>query len=266
MALVTTSQDDLVIIKAMQENMAAHMLFLPERMPSCTVLKAQQLTIVSAHIPDTTCNLVFGAQLQEDNVHEVVDTTISYFNREDMPFAWWVGPEDTPSNLSQVLHEADLVTSEVNLGMYLSIEQYGYEQIELRIERVLERNHIEDYISVLIEAHEDDALVYEWYDRLHGFDFSLQDYEQCYVGYLDETPVSCGTITLHSDVAGIYNVVTKQAYRKRGFATAMLQELLMRANEAGYTTATLIAQKNAVSLYERMGFERVCEFKVFEAR
>lgn len=265
MAILTTSEDDLKIITSMQENMAAHMLFLPERLPSCTVLRAQEIMMIDSHVEDSTFNLVLKAQLQEENASEVVDSTIAYFQREGLPFSWWVGPDDTPAELPHILEGAGLTETETNVGMSLTIEHYGYEQIELRIERVLETQQKEDYASIMIELHERDDAAQEWYHQFQDIELSLSDYEQFYVGYLDETPVCAGSVTLHSDVAGIYNLVTRPRYRRRGFATAMIQELLIRSQEAGYATAVLIAEKNAVSLYEKLGFERLCEFSVFEA-
>lgn len=265
MAILTTTQEDIPIISSMQNNLVAHMLFLPERMPSCTVLKAQELIIINANIPDANYNIIVNAQLQEDNAYEVAQTTIEYFQREHMPAVWWIGPYDAPESLSHILQTNGLLQNRILIGMQLNIEYYGYQQVELRIERVLEHHHIEDYISVMTDAHDYDEHIQDWYYRLFNVPLSLQDYEQLYIGYLDDTPVACGSVTLHANVAGVYNVATKKIHRKRGFATAMIQELLTRSQEAGYTTAVLIAPKNATSIYERIGFEHLCEYLVFES-
>lgn len=260
MAILTTSQDDLQIITSLQKNLVAHMLFFPERMRSCTVVRAKELIIINAHIPDSMCNIVINAQLHEEHAQSVIRTAVSYFARENMPFAWWVGPEDAPQNLPHLLQTAGLPQTEVNLGMHLPVEHYSFTQTTLRVERVLEHKHIVDYIAIILNAH-----IQKWYNQLRKIPFTLHDYEQLYVGYLDDIPVTCGSLTLHSDIAGVYNLVTKKEYRRQGLGTAMMQELITRSQEAGFIHVGLIAQKGAVSMYEKLGFEALCEFFVHEA-
>ncbi len=266
MAILTTSPDDLKVVAAMQENMFAHMLFFPERLQSYTVLKAQEMIIIDSHLADATFNLVCKARLKEEHAMDAIESAVTYFSRERMPFAWWVSPDDTTRNLPQLLQAADLHETEINIGMSLSIEDYAYEQAELRVERVLDTTQMQDYASIMYDVQGDAPAVTAWYDQLMQFPFALDDYEQLYVGYLDETPVSCAMVTLHSKVAGIHGLATIRSQRRRGFATAMLQELLMRSQAAGYSTATLQAEKQALGLYEKLGFEKLCEFKVFEPK
>ncbi len=265
MAILTTSQDDLHIIASLQKNLIAHMLFFPERMRSCSVVKAKELIVINAHVPDSMCNMVINAQLHEENALDVIKTAIAYFARESMPFAWWVGPEDTPQDMPRLLQTAGMPQTKIHLGMHLPVEHYSFTQTTLRVERVLESRQIEDYIAIIHDAHEDNKTIQKWYHQLRKLPFELHDYEQLYVGYLDDIPVACGLLTLHNDIAGLYNLVTKKEYRRQGLGTAMLQELITRSQEAGFTHVGLIAQKGAVSLYEKLGFEALCEFFVHES-
>lgn len=262
MAILTTSQDDLQIITSLQKNLVAHMLFFPERMRFCSVVKAQELIIINTHIPNTMHNVVLNAQLHEDNAQSVIKTAMAYFARENTPFAWWVGPEDMPQNLPHILQTTGMPQIEINIGMHLAIEHYSFTQTTLRVERVLEYKQIEDYIAIILDAHKNNTSVHTWYNQLRKIPFTLHDYEQLYVGYLDDIPVTCGSLTLHSDIAGIYNLVTNREYRKQGLGTAMMQELITRAQETGFTHVGLIAQKGAVSMHERLGFDALCEFFV----
>lgn len=266
MAILTTSPDDLKTITAMQENMFAHMLFFPERLSSCTVLKAQELIIIDSHLANSTFNLVCKARLKEENALDAIESAATYFHREDMPFAWWISPDDMPRALPHLLETADLHQTETCIGMALSIEDYAYEQAELRVERVLNTTQMQDYASIMCDVQGETPAIQAWYEQLSLFPFLLDDYEQLYVGYLDEQPVSCGTITLHSEVAGVHGLATIRSQRRRGFATAMLQELLMRSQATGYSTATLQAAKETIILYEKLGFEKLCEFMVFTSK
>lgn len=63
-------------------------------------------------------------------------------------------------------------------------------------------------------------------------------------------------------VAGVYVVTTAEEYRGKGLGTALTTEALTRAREKGLRVGTL-QTGTARSMYERMGFEAVAEYRVF---
>jgi GNAT superfamily N-acetyltransferase len=249
------------IIKAMEGNLFAHMLFFPEHADSSTVVKARGMTIIDGHVKNTAFNLVCNVQLDEDAL-EAIESAIHYFRREDAPFAWWVAPGDKPADLAVLLPHVGLRLAEVQVGMYVMLEDQAIEQGLLRIERVMDAGTFEDFISVMSGLEDDSFATY--YNRLLDFPFVVEDYEHLYVGYLDEEPVTCGILTLHSKVAGIHSLVTVPAHRRKGFGAAMVQELMMRGEMHGYSMAVLQCERSLVEFYERFGFESLCEFQVFE--
>ena len=60
--------------------------------------------------------------------------------------------------------------------------------------------------------------------------------------------------TLAGDVAGLYNIATVPAVRRRGVGSAMTVRPLEDARVAGCATAVLQAAPAGVSIYERVGF------------
>ncbi len=254
-----TETAKLSIIRAMQQNMFAHMLFFPEKIDHFSVLKARGLTMVNSGLADDTFNQVFNAKLREHPL-AIIESTVEYFKRESLPFSWWLSPDDTPVTMPELLAEAGLKLTEKNVGMYMPIADHAYEQGELRVERVLNMTIMEDFAAVMMDDMGHTEAVQTYFQWLSMFNFAIDDYEQLYVGYLDEEPVTIGILTLHSKVAGIHNLVTRKNQRRRGFGTAMLQELMMRAQMAEHSVAVLQAQKDAVSLYEQLGFDPLCEF------
>lgn len=249
------------IIKAMEENLFAHMLFFPEHADTTTVVKARGMTIIDGHVDNDAFNLVFNVQLDEEAL-EAIESAVNYFRREGAPFAWWVSPNDKPADLAELLPHVGLRLAEKQIGMYVVLEEQGVEQGILRVERVTDAAQFEDFIYVIACGAQDESLS-EYYERLIDFPFTSEDYEQLYVGYLDEKPVSCGILTLHSNVAGIHSLVTVPEQRNKGFGSAMMHELLMRAQLSGYAIAVLQAEQSMSEFYERFGFEPLCEFQVF---
>jgi GNAT superfamily N-acetyltransferase len=249
------------IIKAMEENLFAHMLFFPEHADVSTVVKARGMTIIDGHIDNDSFNLVANVRLDEEAL-DAIESAVNYFRRERAPFAWWVSPGDRPNDLAELLPHVGLRLAEQQIGMYAELENNVMEQGLLRVERILDSAGFEDFIAIVRRGLQDDTFA-EYYGRLLDFPFMAQDYEQLYVGYLDEEPVSCALLTLHSDVAGIHSLVTVPEQRKKGFGSAMMQELMMRAEMQGYALVVLQAEQARVPFYERFGFEPLCEFKVF---
>lgn len=258
--------DDLSIkgklIKAMEENLFAHMLFFPEYTDTSTVVKARGLTIIDGHVDNTSFNIVCNVRLDEEAL-EAIESAVNYFRRERVPFAWWVAPGDKPDDLAHLLPHVGLRLAERQIGMFAPLEDQCSEQVLLRVERVMQEDQLRDFAHVMARGTSD-VSYRTYYDRLIDFPFVQEDYEHLYVGYLDEEPVSCASLTLHSNVAGIHNVVTVPEHRKKGFATAMMQELMLRAEMHGYTVAVLQTQEPLVEFYERFGFEPLCAFDVFE--
>jgi GNAT superfamily N-acetyltransferase len=76
-----------------------------------------------------------------------------------------------------------------------------------------------------------------------------------YVGHLGDSPAGV-TLTVYTDVVGIYAVATPASFRKRGVGTALLSAALEHATERGCATATLqvVAGSYAEALYTKLGF------------
>lgn len=85
-----------------------------------------------------------------------------------------------------------------------------------------------------------------------------------YVGYLDGVPVSTAELTIGGSVAGLYNISTLPAYRRRGFGRALTRQPLLDAQAHGYHTAILQAVEAGVNLYTHLGFTpfgQITEYK-----
>jgi predicted GNAT family acetyltransferase len=61
-------------------------------------------------------------------------------------------------------------------------------------------------------------------------------------------------------------VATVPAARRRGLATAVMQQVLHDAREAGCTSSTLQATDAGARLYATLGFRRLCDMQLWERR
>ncbi|MBB6372192.1 GNAT family N-acetyltransferase [Chryseobacterium shigense] len=98
---------------------------------------------------------------------------------------------------------------------------------------------------------------HSFYDQFNKID----NIKNCIVIYIDEIPAACGAFKKFSeDTVEIKRMFTNPDFRKRGLATAIVQELESWARQAGYSKAVLessLEQNEALSVYEKSGYYRI---------
>lgn len=89
----------------------------------------------------------------------------------------------------------------------------------------------------------------------------------CLVAYIDGTPAACGAFKKFSEeTVEIKRMYTSPEFRKRGLATALVQELEIWAKEFGFKKAVLetsAEQNEALSVYEKSGFYRIPNYEPY---
>ncbi|MGB1253986.1 MAG: GNAT family N-acetyltransferase [Candidatus Promineifilaceae bacterium] len=76
-----------------------------------------------------------------------------------------------------------------------------------------------------------------------------------FTGYVDGKPVTSSSLLLAGGIAGVYDVSTIPAYRKRGLGRAMTLKAMQVAQQHGYEIAYLRASDEGFSVYRSLGFE-----------
>lgn len=96
-----------------------------------------------------------------------------------------------------------------------------------------------------------------FYDQFNKIDMI----KNCIVIYIDEKPAACGAFKKFADdTVEIKRMYTHPDFRKRGLATAIVNELEAWAKEIGYEKAVLessLEQNEALSVYEKSGYQRI---------
>jgi GNAT superfamily N-acetyltransferase len=92
----------------------------------------------------------------------------------------------------------------------------------------------------------------------------LEDAEvESYVGYFEGKPIATSTLAFGGGVAGVHNVSTVPAARKRGFGEALTWHAMARGAGRGCDMAALQASEMGQPIYERMGFRVVSRYRTF---
>ena len=226
--------------------------------PRATFQEDRNIARYETGIKHPIWNGVIRAWIKED-VDKVIDETLQGFLSKDLPgMTWFMSPADKPSNLGELLIEHGFRHTSNNPLMSVNLE------IIEEIPRIngLEHKHVRSYEDAKAFY---DVFKYGYtfpdhvYRDLCDIDFECgfdpESPRQSYIGYLDGEAASISTLMLGAGVAGIFNVATKDEFRRRGLATAMTLMPLHEARERGFSTGVLQSSQMANSLYERLGFK-----------
>jgi GNAT superfamily N-acetyltransferase len=82
-----------------------------------------------------------------------------------------------------------------------------------------------------------------------------------WVGYADDRPVSCSAAYTDADVVGVFMVATLPDARGHGYGTALTWAATVAAPEL---PAVLLASDDGRPVYERLGYEIVSRFALWE--
>lgn len=90
---------------------------------------------------------------------------------------------------------------------------------------------------------------------------TIDTIKNCIVVYVDDIPAACGAFKPFSeDTVEIKRMFTHPEFRKKGLGSAIVKELENWAAELNFKKAVLETSrdlKNAISVYEKSGFNRI---------
>lgn len=121
-----------------------------------------------------------------------------------------------------------------------------------RVERARTRDDLDDVVRVMTDAFGTSPVAARRLVRpSHADDPQLMHY----LVRVGRTPVTCATIAVHaSGIASVWNVATRLAFRRRGYAVMVMLAVLHDLRARGLNTTILLASAEGLPLYERLGY------------
>jgi ribosomal protein S18 acetylase RimI-like enzyme len=215
-----------------------------------TVSRTDGVVLADSGLECDTFNVVCNARSPR------IEHVLAHFG--ERPFSWWVGPQDEPENLGELLQQHGLERHESELGMYVKLDELTIDPA-LRIERARTPQQLMHYAQVnTANAHDEHIMVF--YERVAQAALSADCPLRFYVGYEDHEPVATAECTLSGTTAGLYGVSTLDDYRGRGYGTAMTLFPLLDARRDGANVGILQASEAGENVYRRIGFREYGTF------
>jgi GNAT superfamily N-acetyltransferase len=123
-----------------------------------------------------------------------------------------------------------------------------------RVIRASRPEHIAHIGRVLADTFATDASVNRRVARVeHLVDPDITHY----LIYEGREPAACATVARHCRMAGIWNVGTRYAFRRRRYATTLMVALLNDLAAEGYDATMLLASPMGRPLYEQLGYRPI---------
>jgi GNAT superfamily N-acetyltransferase len=208
----------------------------------------------TSDIPFPLFNSVIAAEFLPGRQEERTGDIAELMTAHGLPWLWWETPGHEPHRAT--LEARGLVREPVP-GMYVELSGPVDPRSDVRLDSVAEPD-MTAYLDVFMAGFAMPDFVREPMADL--FDTTMEP--EAFVHLLareGDRAVGCGTVFLDAGTAGIYNIAVLESARGRGIGHAITAGLMNVGVAAGCTNAVLHATEIGRPVYERLGFEEVCE-------
>jgi hypothetical protein len=213
-------------------------------------------------------NKVLRSYLTEENVVSRVRETIRSFKAEGKGFIWVVSPDSTPANLGEVLAQEGMTYDHAGLGMLTEIDRIQIEDDPRITVEEVHLHNAEEYAKVSCLGWDSPPGVQE--ELLSDLVRCLLDSEQktlYYVARFEGRPAASGAL-LPLDTSGyLLGSSVAPEFRGKGLYRALVKKRFEKLRELKIPVATIQAMATtSAPICRKLGFETVCEVRVFKIR
>ncbi|MGW3284598.1 GNAT family N-acetyltransferase [Streptomyces sp. NPDC001002] len=220
-----------------------------------------ELTYFRSGVPNGQVN---GVLCLRDSAK--VEQSIAYATERlaGVPWMWWVGPDSAPGVAAGLADRGAIWLCAMPV---MSVRTDRVTPVEapadLDIEVVKGADALKEWVHTFASSF---GLPPETHDDLLRSESERHDADRIvrFLGRRAGRPVSTSLLYDAHGVAGVYVVATAEDQRRQGIGTALTAAALTEGRERGLDVGTLQSSPLGFPVYQRMGFETVAEYELFQ--
>ena len=250
------------VMLALENNMLGKFAYLPNLVFDMEVTQ-NNLTIINSHRLADMFNIICNTKTSElEKLQQAADV----FIKQQLPFAWWTGFNNEPTDLCHHLKKLNFHCTESELGMAVILSELPNKKVfqDLKIKLVDNDLLLNDFITVLTKLITNDSMaIRDFYESSSSFILDKNSVLKLFVGYLNDKSIATSALFCHNGVAGIWDIITLPKARRKGIGTDMTLVALNESKKLGYKIGVLTASDEGQHVYRKLGFEPLQQFYVY---
>lgn len=240
------------IARQIQGNLIAYMQIFAG-LPGMTMHDAESFWFVS-NTPapgDVILRANWPANEAEERIDALFEQVGSYIDE----IGWMVFPHDEPSDLGKRLEKRGMQGGPGGNWLWADLKSLSSAPSvpkNFRIEQVRDDQMMAEWLRVSEAGF---GVEIPWfYDAYARHGYGSNAFSLHYTAYMDDVPVTSGTLLDAGGGASIYDVSTPPAFRNQGFGGAITHALMRETHKRGYPDTWIWSSNMAKSVYQKLGF------------
>lgn len=257
------------MLQDVRKNFEEKASYIARVVPGMIVTEHSSFLAVDCGLPSDTFNVLVVRDMS--TLAELL-ATVDRFTEKGYPLAvwYWKSTVDDADRSLFLRHKLSYAETHVAMSADLTQIQAAPRAVEgLEIKQITTASDLLQFgevIEALFGDSSEGRQVFAYFQRLSEHSPSTFPAMRHYLGILHGTAVAVGTLFVGSETVGIYDIVTSDAYRRRGIGSAMFQHLLRDASTWNRYYCVLQASPDGLGIYARAGFNALGEVHTFENR
>jgi len=236
-----------------QENIIAYMRLFA-RLPGMPMVDDEETFWIVSNKP-APGNMVLRVRWSTDRIEERIDELLIQIGSHIDHVDWMIFPGDEPSDLGRRLEARGMPGGSGGNWLWADLTSPIAApscQRSFHVEEVRDDQRMAEWVRVSEAGFECElGCFYDAYAR-HGY--GSEAFSRHYIGYLDNTPVTSGTLVEAGGCASIYDVSTPPAFRRQGLGGSLTHALMAEIRNRGYEDTWIWASNIARTVYEKLGY------------
>jgi ribosomal protein S18 acetylase RimI-like enzyme len=255
--------------KDVRTNFEEKVSYIARAVTGMTVTEHSSFLAVDCGLPSDTFNVLV---IRDMSARAALLATVDRFNAKGFPLAVWYWESHVEDAELALFIQHGLWHAETHVAMAADLSQIQVPSLPptgVEIKRAMTASDLLQFGEVTAALFGDSGEgrhVFAYFERLAEHPPSTFPAIHHYLGTLHGTVVATGTLFVGSQTTGIYDLVTRDDYRRRGIGSAMFQYLLHEACTWHRRFCVLQASPDGLGIYRKAGFRAVGEVQTFENR